>query len=373
MVPEMEKPRVTEIKVRMDCNGCVQKIKKALHGITGIYDIYVDFSEQKIAITGWAEPEKLVKAIKKTRKSAVICVHTEQSDEAGQPPPPEGETTPEEGAPPPEMPPEPSNQRAEPTEAAPPGEEPPESENPPPAVRQHHQPPRQEGHEGVHIVYQHPPDHGYQYHPNGPNLQQGYSGQWNAYHGGPGFRGELYHPPQPVYVQSYNTYRPSPHVTEYAYPRSPPRYSFNNRPDHYSGPGFRGEPPQPPPQPPQPPQPVYATHSYNTHKPSTYVTGYAYPQSPPKHSPYNRPDNYSGPGFRGEPSQPPQPQYATHNYNMYKPSPYVTEYAYPESPPKYSPYSIPDNYSRDYHSGNYENGNVTSMFSEENPNACRIV
>lgn len=31
----MQKPQVTEIQVRIDCNGCVQKIKKALHGING--------------------------------------------------------------------------------------------------------------------------------------------------------------------------------------------------------------------------------------------------------------------------------------------------------------------------------------------------
>lgn len=314
-----------------------------------------------------------MKAIRKTRKSAVICIHTDESDQAGQPTEqlPEGETTPEEeGAHPPETPPETRNPPAETTRteaAAPPAEapdEPSQLENPPPATSQPHQPRRQKD-DGVHIVYHHPPDHGY-YHPHGPNPQQGYGGQWNTYHGGSGFRVEPYQPPQPVYVQSYNTYRPSPHVTEYAYPRSPPRYSFHSRPDHYSGLEFRGEPPQPP-------QPVYATHSYNTYKPSPYVTGYAHPQSPPKDSPYSRPDYYSDPGFRGEPSQPPQPLYATHNYNMYKPSPYVTEYAYPESPPRYSSYSIPDHYSRDYNSGNYENGNVTSMFSEENPNACRIV
>lgn len=31
----MQKPQVTEIKVRMDCNGCVQKIKKALQVVSG--------------------------------------------------------------------------------------------------------------------------------------------------------------------------------------------------------------------------------------------------------------------------------------------------------------------------------------------------
>ncbi|KAL1545328.1 extensin-like [Salvia divinorum] len=432
MVPEMEKPQVTEIKVRMDCNGCVQKIKKALQGVAGIQGINVDFLAQKLTITGWAEPEKLVKAIQKTRKSAVICVHTEETG------PLEGEeeASPGEGPPPPETPPEPTNQRGEPprTEAAPPGEaqdeQPPlQPENPPPATRQpYHQQTRPNGAEGVRVVYHHPLDHGY-------------GRPWNGYHVGPGFGDESHQPPPAVYVQSYNTYRPSPHVTEYAYPQPPPprysydtrpnpysdlgfkeeppqpqpqppqaqlqpqpqlspppRYTYNARPDHYSGPGFRDEPPQPQPQQPQPqpqqpqpqpqsqqqqllqpPQPVYATHSYNTFKPSPYVTGYAYPRSPPRPSTHIRPDSSWGPGLQGEseqsqPSQSPQPVYATHSQNIYRPSSYVTEYAYPESPPpRYSSYSIPENYSRDYYGGSHGNGNVTSMFSEENPNACRIV
>ncbi|XP_031114025.1 heavy metal-associated isoprenylated plant protein 36-like [Ipomoea triloba] len=78
MATELEKPRITEVQVRMDCNGCVQKIKKALHGINGIYEVYIDFPDQKITIVGRADPEKIVKAIKKSRKSAVICCHTEQ-------------------------------------------------------------------------------------------------------------------------------------------------------------------------------------------------------------------------------------------------------------------------------------------------------
>ncbi|XP_042052393.1 leucine-rich repeat extensin-like protein 3 [Salvia splendens] len=394
MVPEMEKPQVTEITVRMDCNGCVQKIKKALQVVSGIQGIDVDFPQQKLTITGWAEPEKLVKAIRKTRKAAVICVHTEETG------PVEGE----EAASPQQ---EPMNQQGE-TEAAPQDEPPPlQPENPP----AYHQQTRPNGAE-VHVVYHHPPDHGY-------------GRPWNAY---PGFGDESHQPPPQVYVQSYNTYRPSPHVTEYEYPRPPPpRYSYDTRPNPYSDPPFKEEPPQPqpqpqppqpqplqqpqpqpqpsppatyiynarpyqysgpgfrdePPQPQQPlqqqlPQPVCATHSYNTYKPSPYVTGYAYPRSPPRPSPstHIRPDSSWGPGLQGESeqSQPPQPVYATHSQNIYRPSPYVTEYAYPKSPPpRYSSFSIPGNYSRDYYGGSHGNGNVTSMFSEENANACRIV
>ncbi|OMO53586.1 hypothetical protein CCACVL1_28525 [Corchorus capsularis] len=93
-----QKPRVTEIQVRMDCNGCVQKIKKALHGIQGIYEVYPDIAQQKLTIIGWADPERIVKAIRKTRKIATICSHSQPSEApAAQPP----EQPPEGGAPPP--------------------------------------------------------------------------------------------------------------------------------------------------------------------------------------------------------------------------------------------------------------------------------
>ncbi|XP_019419443.1 PREDICTED: uncharacterized protein LOC109329966 isoform X2 [Lupinus angustifolius] len=61
MVPDLQKPRVIEIHVRMDCNGCMQKVKKALNGIN--------------------DPEKVVKAIKKTRTMTTIC-NIEQPDES---------------------------------------------------------------------------------------------------------------------------------------------------------------------------------------------------------------------------------------------------------------------------------------------------
>lgn len=44
----------------------------------------VDLSQQKITIIGWEDPEIIVKAIKKTRKNAIICYQTEPPDD--QPP-----------------------------------------------------------------------------------------------------------------------------------------------------------------------------------------------------------------------------------------------------------------------------------------------
>ncbi|KAE9455163.1 hypothetical protein C3L33_12928, partial [Rhododendron williamsianum] len=330
MVPELEKPRVTEIQVRMDCNGCVQKIKKALHGINGIYDIYIDVPQQKLTIIGWADPEKIIKAIKKTRKTATICSHSEPSDQQPQPtdPPPPPDQPPEQQPPPdPAYPPPPAE--APPAEATlsadPPIDPPPPQEYPPPnaandASASHPgQPSRPKDVEEVHVIYHHPPDYGYRHgygHSYGHNYANSYGGPWNNYQNGPGFRQEPPPPPTPpppppvheptfapVYVTpSYDTYRPSPNVT----------LSYNT---------YRPSP--------------YVTHTHNTYRPSPNVT---------------------------------------HSYNTYRSSPYVTEYEHIRSPPRQMHYSRPERYRDDYdNTNNGGNGNISSVFSDENPNACRIV
>ncbi|KAL2534679.1 Heavy metal-associated isoprenylated plant protein [Abeliophyllum distichum] len=221
MVPEIENPRVTEIQVRIDCNGCVQKIKKALHGINGIYDLNIDFSQQKITVIGWADPEKIIKAIKKTRKNAIICSQTEPPDD--QPPPDGGEPPPDSTNPPPE---------AEETPPVEQPKEPPSPENPPPEAKPSpleaaDQPSKPKDAEEIHVIYHHPPpEHGGCGGYGGGQSNVAYPG------GGPGFRGEP--PPRPIYVaHSYNTYRPSTYVTEYANFQQPPAGYSYSRPNHY--------------------------------------------------------------------------------------------------------------------------------------------
>ncbi|KDP27856.1 hypothetical protein JCGZ_18936 [Jatropha curcas] len=290
MVPELEKPRVTEIQVRMDCNGCVQKIKKALHGVNGIYDLYIDVPQQKLTIIGWADPEKIVKAIRKTRKIATICSHTEPSDQPAEAPqqPPEGGTPPpaaEAANPPPaEAPPAEAVPPAEPPKDPPPPENPPPEEKPSPspvaAEVNGNQPAQAPGPKDVgevHVIYHHPPDYGYRY-----GYGHSYGGQCGRY----------------------------PNV--YGLPTEP-RYANSH-----------GPPPEP-----------------------RYPTGH------------------------GLPPEPPQPIYVSHSYNTYRPSPYVTEYEYVRSPPHQTIYNRMDHYNEDYHE-NTRNGNITSIFSDENPNACRI-
>ncbi|KAG6504978.1 heavy metal-associated isoprenylated plant protein 5-like [Zingiber officinale] len=122
MVPELEKARVTELHVRMDCRGCVQKIKKALHSIDGIFSTNIDLASQKLTVVGTAEPEAIVKAIKKARKIATVCSHTEPAGEAT------GGAAEPAAAPPPPAAEPPANQPPAESETTPPKEEAPPSQ-----------------------------------------------------------------------------------------------------------------------------------------------------------------------------------------------------------------------------------------------------
>lgn len=122
----------------MDCNGCVQRMRKALTGVKGVHDIQIDMPQQKITVVGKADPQKMIKAINKTRKIATISSHVDNSESppaedqppTEAPPAPVEEPTTEE---PPAAPPVEETTPPAPEEASPPApEEAKTEENPPP-------------------------------------------------------------------------------------------------------------------------------------------------------------------------------------------------------------------------------------------------
>lgn len=70
-----------------------------------------------------------------------------------------------------------------------------------------------------------------------------------------------------------------------------------------------------------------------------------------------------------------EPPYSvTHSYNTYRPSPYISTYGYLPSPPQEMIYHTFEAYGDGFHQNQGSDGNqITSMLSDENPNACRIV
>ncbi|KAL6850040.1 hypothetical protein ACP4OV_020667 [Aristida adscensionis] len=198
MAAESETPRITELHVRMDCHGCEHKIKKTLSAIDGVSEVYVDQANHKITVVGIAEPERIVKAIRKTKRVPTICSHTDPSAEAQPPPPP-----PAEG----EAPPPPADAPPPAAEAAPPAEPAPENnkEAPPAADAA----PATDGATVIHTVYEDP-----------------YREHWANQHGDMyGAYGVKYVDAAPYYhaTQSYSHLRPIPYMAEYGCVGSPAR------------------------------------------------------------------------------------------------------------------------------------------------------
>ncbi|KAK2405253.1 Heavy metal transport/detoxification superfamily protein [Trifolium repens] len=222
MVQESQTPRVTTIQVRVDCNGCAQKIKKALNGINGIHNLHIDFDRQRLTIIGWADPEKMVKAIKKkARKNAtIICSNIETSSSKPTKPKPK------------ENPPA---QQAQGTSFPEPMWEA-TSTSPTPAChnarKQWQHNPGNEGVEQVNMLHHHQPNHVNRFSSGHDYVDHR---DRSSYHNGPVFLQEASQF-QPLNVtHSYNTYKPSSYVTEYECVRSSSWYTHYRHMEHYNG------------------------------------------------------------------------------------------------------------------------------------------
>ncbi|XP_008807370.2 heavy metal-associated isoprenylated plant protein 5-like [Phoenix dactylifera] len=191
MIPELENARVTELQVRMDCHGCAKRIRKATRGVDGVYDVYVDFDQQKLTVIGRADIEKIVKAIRRTRRKATVCSQKEPSEPNGSEPPPSTEQPAPEAAanqPPNEAPPP-----SEPPKDTPPQESPSPEEKPSSEAKEV-DPSKAKDAEEIHMIHLYP--HGYVY-----------KAHWNQYplsdqHAVPYFIGHGYNSYQlPYYGQ----------------------------------------------------------------------------------------------------------------------------------------------------------------------------
>nr|XP_010914508.1 heavy metal-associated isoprenylated plant protein 5 [Elaeis guineensis] len=204
MIPELENARVTELQVRMDCHGCVQKIKKAMHGVDGVYDVYVDFDQQKLTVIGRADTEKIIRAIRRTRRTATVCPPKDPSEPNGSEPPPSAEQPAPEAAtdqPPNEAPPP-----SEPPKDTPPQESPSPEVQPSPEAKEV-APSKDKDAEEIHMIYLYP--HGYVYKANWnplsdqhevpPFIAHSYNGYHLPYYGQEAYGRDYYHRPRGGY------------------------------------------------------------------------------------------------------------------------------------------------------------------------------
>ncbi|XP_021824201.1 heavy metal-associated isoprenylated plant protein 20 [Prunus avium] len=67
------KPMQTvEIKVKMDCDGCERKVKNAVSSMKGAKQVEVNRKQSRVTVTGYVEPNKVLKKVKSTGKKAEL-------------------------------------------------------------------------------------------------------------------------------------------------------------------------------------------------------------------------------------------------------------------------------------------------------------
>lgn len=64
--------QTVELKVRMDCDGCELKVKKVLSSMKGVKSVEINRKQQKVTVSGYVEPSKVLKKAKSTGKKAEI-------------------------------------------------------------------------------------------------------------------------------------------------------------------------------------------------------------------------------------------------------------------------------------------------------------
>ncbi|XP_052195276.1 heavy metal-associated isoprenylated plant protein 26 [Diospyros lotus] len=63
--------QTVEIRVKMDCEGCVRKVRKSVEGMKGVSQVDVDQKQHKLTATGYVDPQKVLRRVRlRTGKKA---------------------------------------------------------------------------------------------------------------------------------------------------------------------------------------------------------------------------------------------------------------------------------------------------------------
>jgi copper chaperone CopZ len=57
--------QVTELKVNLCCEGCVEKVYKRVKAMDGVANVHCNQDKHKVTVTGYAKPERILKEVKK--------------------------------------------------------------------------------------------------------------------------------------------------------------------------------------------------------------------------------------------------------------------------------------------------------------------
>ncbi|MCD7472345.1 Heavy metal-associated isoprenylated plant protein 26 [Datura stramonium] len=62
---------IVEIRVKMDCEGCVRRVRKSVEGMRGVTKVEVEPKKHKLTVTGYVDPDKVLRRVRyRTGKKA---------------------------------------------------------------------------------------------------------------------------------------------------------------------------------------------------------------------------------------------------------------------------------------------------------------
>ncbi|KAK6146544.1 hypothetical protein DH2020_020413 [Rehmannia glutinosa] len=67
--------QTVELKVRMCCTGCERVVKEAIHKLRGVDSVEVDLEMEKVTVIGYADRNKVLKAVRRAGKRAEFWPH----------------------------------------------------------------------------------------------------------------------------------------------------------------------------------------------------------------------------------------------------------------------------------------------------------
>ncbi|XP_056169947.1 heavy metal-associated isoprenylated plant protein 27 [Syzygium oleosum] len=63
--------QTVEIKIKMDCEGCVRRVRKSVEGMKGVTQVEVEPKQSKLTVVGYVDPGKVLRRVR--HRTGKVC------------------------------------------------------------------------------------------------------------------------------------------------------------------------------------------------------------------------------------------------------------------------------------------------------------
>ncbi|XP_028779559.1 heavy metal-associated isoprenylated plant protein 21-like [Neltuma alba] len=60
--------QTVNLRVKMDCQGCVRKVRNAVEGLKGVESVDINQKQQRVTVKGHVDAEEVIEEVKSTGK-----------------------------------------------------------------------------------------------------------------------------------------------------------------------------------------------------------------------------------------------------------------------------------------------------------------